>query len=87
MNNNNNNNLPNPFVVLNDNIPSQPANTQQTNQDVYAAAPPISNASDSFQNARESNKSHSTVVKGNGLMLLICHSVKEKKNVSNEMNS
>lgn len=79
--------LPNPFVVLDDNIPSQPANTQQTNQDVYAAAPPISNASDSFQNARESNKSHSTVVKGNGLMLLICHSVKEKENVSNEMNS
>ena len=49
-------------------------------------SPPISNASDSFNNARESN-SHCTVVKENGRMLLIYHSVKEKESVSNEMNS
>lgn len=81
------NDLPNPFVVSGDNIPSQPANTQQPNQDVCVAAPLMSNVSDSFHNARESNKSHCTVVKENGRMLLIYHSVKEKKNVSNEMNS
>lgn len=81
------NDLPNPFVVSDDNIPSQPANTQQPNQDVYVAAPLMSNVSDSIHSARESNKSHCTVVKENGRMLLIYHSVKEKKNVSHEMNS